>query len=159
MRLTPTSATCPALKTFRLIPLLQQLRDEALRPACKPAVCSGYGHAIAVHLARNYIALSEDAHSETSALPGFKLRRITDWMAEHLSEEFSLTRVTIANDVGYSNPSHFAQLFRKDTGLSRPTIASALGNLSDGLGYLSNHSTFKCGISSCLNYSSLAEWV
>ncbi len=29
--------------------------------------------------------------------------------------------ITIANDVGYSNPSHFAQLFRKETGLS-PTV-------------------------------------
>jgi AraC family transcriptional regulator len=90
---------------------------------------------------------------------------VTDWMAEHMAEEFSLARlaeqagmsefhfnrlfkratglppsqyqiklrldaarrllretkksvITIANEVGYSNPSHFAQLFRKETGLS-----------------------------------------
>jgi AraC family transcriptional regulator len=99
------------------------------------------------------------------ALPGYKLRQITDWMAENLDEEFNLARlaaragiskfyfnrlfktamgmspshyqillriaeaklqlretdtsvIEIALDVGYSNPSHFAQLFRKQTGLS-----------------------------------------
>ena len=113
-------------------------------------------------------ALTEAVHGETSSLPGFKLRRVTDWMAEHLAEDFSLARlaeqagmsefhfnrlfkrvtgvplsqyqirlrldvarrllretkesvITIANDVGYSNPSHFAQLFRKATGLSPTT--------------------------------------
>ena len=113
-------------------------------------------------------ALTEAVHGETSSLPGFKLRRVTDWMAEHLAEDFSLARlaeqagmsefhfnrlfkrvtgvppsqyqirlrldvarrllretkesvITIANDVGYSNPSHFAQLFRKGTGLSPTT--------------------------------------
>jgi len=60
------------IEDLRLIPLLQQLRDEALRPAASLLFVRGIGHAIAVHLARNYIALSEDAHSETSALPGFK---------------------------------------------------------------------------------------
>lgn len=32
--------------------------------------------------------------------------------------ETEISVVTIANDVGYSNPSHFAQLFRRHTGLS-----------------------------------------
>src|SRR5580698_3772154 len=98
-------------------------------------------------------------------MPGFRLRRVTEWMAEPLDDELSLQRlaeqagmsefhfnrlfkratgvppsqyqiklridaarrllretkasvITIANDVGYSDPSHFAQLFRKETGLS-----------------------------------------
>lgn len=148
-----------------LVPLLQQLRDEAANPVASRLFVRGIAQAIAIHLARNYTALTERATSEASALPGFKLRRITDWMAEHLAEEFSLSRlaeqagmsefhfnrlfkratgvppsqyqiklrldaarrllretkksvITIANDVGYSNPSHFAQLFRKETGLS-----------------------------------------
>jgi AraC family transcriptional regulator len=148
-----------------LIPLLQQLKDEALRPKASRLFVRGVAQAIAVHLARHYTALTEKAAGETSALPGFKLRRITDWMAAHLAEEFSLPRlagqagmsefhfnrlfkratgvppsqyqirlrmdaarrllretkknvITIANEVGYSNPSHFAQLFRKETGLS-----------------------------------------
>lgn len=99
------------------------------------------------------------------SLPGYKLRQITDWMAEHVAEEFNLDRlaaqaglskfyfnrlfksalgmspsryhinlrmdaarrllretkrsvVAIALDVGYANPSHFAQLFRRETGLA-----------------------------------------
>ncbi len=148
-----------------LVLLLSQLKDEAARATSSPLFVRGIAHAIAVHLARNYTVLTDEAKGETSALPGFKLRRITDWMAENLSEEFSLVRladqagmsefhfnrlfkratgmppshyqiklrletarrllrettksvITIANEVGYSNPSHFAQLFRKATGLS-----------------------------------------
>ena len=149
----------------QLIPLLQQLRDEVTRPAASRLFVRSIAQAIAIHLARNYTALTESARGDTSSLPGFKLRRITDWMAEHMAEEFNLARlaeqagmsefhfnrlfkraagipplqfqirlrmdtarrllretkksvITIANDVGYSNPSHFAQLFRKETGQS-----------------------------------------
>ncbi len=38
--------------------------------------------------------------------------------ARQLLRETKKSVITIANDVGYSNPSHFAQLFRKETGLS-----------------------------------------
>ena len=41
--------------------------------------------------------------------------------AHQLLRETQKSVITIANDVGYSNLSHFAQLFRKETGLS-PTI-------------------------------------
>jgi len=148
-----------------LIPLLQKLREEAMRPSASRLFVRGIAQAIAIHLARNYVALTEALRGETSSLPGFKLRRITDWMAEHMAEEFSLARlaeqagmsefhfnrlfkratgvppsqyqiklrmdaarrllretkksvITIAIEVGYSNPSHFARLFRKETGLS-----------------------------------------
>ena len=146
-----------------LIPLLQKLREEAMRSSASRLFVRA--QAIAVHLARNYVALTEALRGETASLPGFKLRRITDWMAEHMAEEFSLGRlaeqagmsefhfnrlfkratgvppsqyqiklrmdaarrllretkrsvITIAIEVGYSNPSHFARLFRKETGLS-----------------------------------------
>jgi len=148
-----------------LIPLLQKLREEAMRSSASRLFVRGIAQAIAVHLARNYVALTEALRGETPSLPGFKLRRITDWMAEHMAEEFSLARlaeqagmsefhfnrlfkratsvppsqyqiklrmdaarrllretkksvITIAIEVGYSNPSHFARLFRKETGLS-----------------------------------------
>lgn len=150
----------------QLLALLEQLRQEASRPAASRLFVRGIGLAIAIHLARNYTALTDKAsRGDSPALPGFKLRRITDWMAANLAEEFSLPRlahragmsefhfnrlfkratgmppsqyqiklrldtarrllretkksvITIANDVGYGNPSHFAQLFRKETGLS-----------------------------------------
>jgi AraC family transcriptional regulator len=149
----------------QLVPLLQHLREEAMKPEASRLFVRGIGQAIAIHLARNYTALTEAARGEVSSLPGFKLRRVTDWMAEHLADEFSLPRlaelagmsefhfnrlfkratgippsqyqiklrldaarrllretkksvITVANEVGYSNPSHFAQLFRKETGLA-----------------------------------------
>jgi AraC family transcriptional regulator len=151
-----------------LVAFLQRLKEEVTRPVASRLFVRGTAQVMAIHLARNYAALTEAAHGETASLPGFKLRRVTDWMAEHLAEEFNLARLaeqasmsefhfnrlfkratgippsqyqirlrldvarrllretqksvlTIANEVGYSNPSHFAQLFRKETGLS-PTI-------------------------------------
>jgi AraC family transcriptional regulator len=148
-----------------LIPLLQKLREELARPSASRLFVRGIAQAIAVHLARNYVALTEAARGDTASLPGFKLRQITDWMRDHIAEEFSLARlaeragmsefhfnrlfkratgippsqyqirlrmdaarrllretkksvITIAIEVGYSNPSHFAQLFRKQSGLS-----------------------------------------
>jgi AraC family transcriptional regulator len=149
----------------QLVPLLQRLQAEAKQPAASALLIRGLAQAIAVHLARHYTALTTAVPGDSPALPGFKLRRVTDWMEEHLAEEFNLGRLaelagmsefhfnrlfkratslppsqyqirlrldaarrslretkrsvlTIANDIGYSNPSHFAQLFRKETGLS-----------------------------------------
>jgi AraC family transcriptional regulator len=38
--------------------------------------------------------------------------------ARQLLRETKKSVVYVALDVGYSNPSHFAQLFRRETGLS-----------------------------------------
>ena len=97
----------------RLVALLEQLQEEFAGPA-SPLLVDGIAQAIAVHLARNYTALSDKAKGETSALPGFKLRRITDWMADHLTEGFNLRR--LADQVGMSE-FHFNRLFRRATGI------------------------------------------
>jgi AraC family transcriptional regulator len=97
-----------------LIPLLQQLREEATRSAASPLFVRGIAQAIAVHLARNYTAVTEAVRGETSSLPGFKLRRVTDWMAEHMAEEFSLAR--LAEQAGMSE-FHFNRLFKRATGV------------------------------------------
>jgi AraC family transcriptional regulator len=98
----------------RLTSLLQQLRDEAANPGASPLFVRGIGQAIAVHLARHYTEVSDTTKGETSALPAFKLRRVTDWMAEHLAEEFSLAR--LAAQVGMSE-FHFNRLFKRATGI------------------------------------------
>ena len=77
-----------------LIALLQQLRAEAGRRPASRLFVRGLAQAIGVHLARNYASLATATRSATPALPGFKLRRITAWMAEHLAEEFSLARLS-----------------------------------------------------------------
>ena len=149
----------------RLTALLQQLRDEANERKPSRLSVRGLSQTMAVYLARNYTVLGEGSERENSALPGFKLRRVTDWMTEHMAERFSLVRVakqagmsefhfirlfkratglppsryliklrmdtarrllretrmsviSVANELGYENPSHFAKLFRKDTGLT-----------------------------------------
>jgi AraC family transcriptional regulator len=97
----------------RLTALLQQLRDEATNPAPSALFVRGIAQAVAVHLARHYTAVAE-VTSGSSALPAFKLRRVTDWMAEHLAEEFSLAR--LAGLVGMSE-YHFNRLFKRATGV------------------------------------------
>jgi len=57
----------------------------------------------------------EELHSSSPSLPGYKLRQITDWMAEHLTEEFSLGR--LATQAGLSR-FHFQRLFKAATGVS-----------------------------------------
>jgi len=38
--------------------------------------------------------------------------------ARRLLRETTLSVIRIGNEIGYSNPSHFARIFRKETGLS-----------------------------------------
>lgn len=144
---------------------MEQVYEELMHRKASPIFLQGIAQAIAIHLARNYAEIVNESRSGSPSLPGYKLRQLTDWMAEHLAEEFNLdqlaaraglskfyfnrlfksatgvspsryhinlrldeakrllretkkTIVEIALDVGYSNPSHFAQLFRKETGLS-----------------------------------------
>jgi AraC family transcriptional regulator len=145
--------------------LMERLHEELMRRKASPLFVQGIAQAIAVHLARNCAETVKELRSGSSALPGYKLRQITDWMAEHIAEDLSLEQlaeqaglskfhfhrlfksavgvspshyhinlrmdeakrllretkqsiVAIALDLGYSNPSHFAQLFRRETGFT-----------------------------------------
>jgi AraC family transcriptional regulator len=145
--------------------LAEQLHAELMRRKASPLFVQGIARAIAIHLARNYAVTVKKSYSGSPSLPGYKLRRITDWMTEHVVEDFDLARlaglaglskyhfhrlfksavgvspsryhtslrmelarrllretkksvVEVAFEVGYWNPSHFAQLFRRQTGLS-----------------------------------------
>jgi AraC family transcriptional regulator len=145
--------------------LMERVREELMRRHASPLFLQGIAQAIAIHLARNYAERAKESRSGSPSLPGYKLRQITDWMAENVAEEFNLDRlaaqaglskfyfnrlfksamgmspsryhitlrldearrllretkksvVAVALDVGYANPSHFAQLFRRETGLS-----------------------------------------
>jgi len=145
--------------------LMERVHEELLRRHASALFLQGIAQAIAIHLARNYAGTDGESRLGSPSLPGYKLRQITDWMAEHVAEEFNLDRlaaqaglskfyfnrlfktamglspsqyqihlrmdeakrllretkrsvVEIALDVGYANPSHFAQLFRRETGLA-----------------------------------------
>ncbi len=156
-----------AFNDVALDSLMERLREELMRRKASPLFVQGIAHAIAIHLARNYAEMvkSPESFRGSPSLPGYKLRQITDWMAEHAAEEFNLDRLAaqaglskfhfdrlfksatgmspsryhinlrmdaarrllretkksvmaVALDVGYTNPSHFAQLFRRETRLS-----------------------------------------
>lgn len=97
-----------------LLPLLAKLREEAMRKTPSRLFVRGIGQAIAVHLARHYTALTDKARGDTASLPGFKLQRITEWMATHLTEEFSLARLA---ELGGMSEFHFNRLFKRATGV------------------------------------------
>jgi AraC family transcriptional regulator len=95
--------------------LLGLLREELMRPKASPLFVDALAQAIAVHLAREYGVTDEELHGSSPSLPGYKLRQITDWMSEHMAEEFSLER--LAEQAGLSR-FHFQRLFKSATGVS-----------------------------------------
>jgi AraC family transcriptional regulator len=154
-----------AFSDVALNSLMERLREELMRRQASLLFLQGIAQAIAIHLARNYAETDKASRKGSPSLPGYKLRQITDWMAEHVAEEFNLDQlaaqvglskfhfdrlfksamgvspsryhinlrldaarrllretkksvVTVALAVRYTNPSHFAQLFRRETGLS-----------------------------------------
>jgi AraC family transcriptional regulator len=95
--------------------LLGLLREEVMRPKASPLLVEAIAQAIAIHLARSYGVTDEEPHSSSPSLPGYKLRQITDRMAGHMAEEFSLER--LAEQAGLSR-FHFERLFKATTGVS-----------------------------------------
>ncbi|HEX9048181.1 MAG TPA: AraC family transcriptional regulator [Verrucomicrobiae bacterium] len=149
-----------AFKDDFLSCFLEQLRHELSRRKASPLYVQGIGQSMAIYLARNYAELVKEPRSGSPSLPGYKLRQITEWMREHIADDFNLEQlaqlaglsrfhfhrlfktavgespshyqinlrmheakrllretkksvVEVAMDVGYTNPSHFAQLFRR----------------------------------------------
>jgi AraC family transcriptional regulator len=95
--------------------LMERLRDELMQREASPLFVQGIAQAIAIHLARNYARSVEESHSGSPSLPGYKLRQITDWMAEHFAEDLNLD--LLAAQVGLSK-FHFHRLFKRAVGLS-----------------------------------------
>src|ERR671921_1088210 len=91
------------------------LREELMRPQASPLVVQSLAYLIAVHLARSYGVTDEESHGSSPSLPGHKLRQITNWISEHLTEEFNLDR--LAAQAGLSR-FHFQRLFKAATGVS-----------------------------------------
>jgi AraC family transcriptional regulator len=94
---------------------LKELHDELRRPKASALFVQSVGEAIAIHLARNYGVTDKWPRSGSSSLPGYKVRQITDWMAEHLAENFDLAH--LAGQAGLSK-FHFHRLFKRAMGVS-----------------------------------------
>ncbi|PTY08904.1 hypothetical protein DB347_02370 [Opitutaceae bacterium EW11] len=56
-----------------------------------------------------------DLRGASAALPGFKLKQVTDWIETHLDEEFDLDSLAAKADL---SKFHFHRLFKQATGLS-----------------------------------------
>lgn len=145
--------------------MMEGVRQELMARRASVLRVQGLAHLIATHLARNYAEIPEHPQGVSAALPGFKLKQVTDWIEAHLDEEFDLDAlaakaelskfhfhrlfkeatgispakfqldarmkearrrlretkqsvVTIALDTGFSSPSHFAQVFRREVGMT-----------------------------------------
>jgi AraC family transcriptional regulator len=95
--------------------LMERLREELMRPQASALFVEGIAQAIAAHLAREYGETNEESHGSSPSLPGFKLRQITDWMAEHVAEDFSLDELAARVEL---SKFHFQRLFKSAVGVS-----------------------------------------
>ena len=94
---------------------MERVREELMRRQASALFLQGIAQAIAIHLARNYAETVKESPSGSPALPGFKLRQITDWMAENVAGEITLDR--LAAQAGLSK-FYFNRLFKSATGMS-----------------------------------------
>jgi len=93
--------------------LMEQLYAELIRRKASRTCVMSIGRMIAVHLIRNYTTMTRPTPHGNSALPGYKLRQITAWMAEHFAENFKLDQLAArANQSKF----HFHRLFKNATG-------------------------------------------
>ncbi len=145
--------------------MMERVREELMARRASPLRVQGLAQMIATHLARHYAEIPESEAGTASALPGFKLKQITDWIEANLEDDFDLeglaaraglskfhfhrlfkqasghspaqyhrnarlkearrrlretkaSIITVAMDLGFRSPSHFAQVFRRETGMS-----------------------------------------
>lgn len=145
--------------------MMERVKDELMARRASALRVQGLAQLIATHLVRNYAEVVRESSAGGPALPGFKLKQVTDWIEAHLADEFDLERlaakaglskfhfhrlftraagvspakyqlnarmnearrrlretkesvIAVALDLGYASPSHFAQVFRRETGLT-----------------------------------------
>jgi AraC family transcriptional regulator len=95
--------------------MMEGVRQELLARRASALRVQGLAQLIATHLARHYAEIPGDSAGENAALPGFKLKQVTDWIDAHLDEEFDLD--ALAAKAGLSK-FHFHRLFKQATGVS-----------------------------------------
>jgi AraC family transcriptional regulator len=95
--------------------LMEGVRSELMARRASALRVQGLAQLIATHLARNYAEIPKDTPIESSSLPGFKLKQVTEWIEANLAEEFDLE--SLAKQAGLSK-FHFHRLFTQATGMS-----------------------------------------
>src|SRR5271165_7266060 len=104
-----------AFNDVALNSLMERVHEELFRRHASALFLQGIAQAIAIHLARNYAGTDGESRRGSPSLPGYKLRQITGWMAEHVAEEFNLDR--LASQAGLSK-FYFNRLFKSAMGMS-----------------------------------------
>jgi AraC family transcriptional regulator len=92
--------------------LTRELLDQ---PEPSALVIESISQALAVHLVRSYRDGDRQAIHRRSAIPAFRLRRVTDQMQGRLAEPFDLG--LYAETAGMS-VAHFSRQFKRSTGLA-----------------------------------------
>jgi len=98
--------------------LMEKIKAEfASERRASRLLVRGVAQTLAVHIAQNYSVISETTLTSRSGwgLPGFKLRKIADFMLSNLDQGFSLAR--LAKEAGMSE-FHFSRMFKRTTGKS-----------------------------------------
>src|SRR5215469_5596272 len=71
------------------------------------------GTALAIHLLHRYAVRRHTPATYRGGLPGFRLKRVLDFVGDNLAEELSLQQLA---DIAGMSPHYFAHLFKQSTG-------------------------------------------
>jgi AraC family transcriptional regulator len=71
--------------------------------------------AVAIHLVRGYVDSERSSVRRRSAIPAYRLRRVTDLMQQNLAREFDLGLYAQAAEM---SEAHFSRQFKRSTGLA-----------------------------------------
>jgi AraC family transcriptional regulator len=103
-------------------------RDEILWPICltcaellaarvpgKSLRVAALTELLAAHIVEKYTKPADGISSQRGGLPIRQLRKVEDYIGEHLSEETSVERLA---ELAELSPSHFAHVFKETTGMT-----------------------------------------
>ena len=103
-------------------------RDEILWPICltcaellaarvpgKSPRVAALTQLFAAHLVEKYTRAAAETPAHRGGLPIRQLRKVEDYVAEHLAEEISVERLAELVEL---SPSHFAHVFKETTGMT-----------------------------------------
>jgi AraC family transcriptional regulator len=104
------------LKDAELGRLIEALRRELVGPdAASALMIESIGQALAVHLVRSYTDTARRAVHRRSALPAYRLRRVTELMHAELAGDFELARYA---GIAEMSEAHFSRQFKRATGFA-----------------------------------------
>jgi AraC family transcriptional regulator len=103
-------------------------RDEILWPIClvcaellaarvrgKSARVAALTQLMAAHIVEKYTSAAGETAGYRGGLPISQLRKVEDYIGEHLAEEISIEKLSALVEL---SPSHFAHVFKQTTGMT-----------------------------------------